>query len=185
MELVWTNKLSVGNAIIDCEHRNLISMVRDVAHEIRARDIAALLQTFGLLENWLHAHFANEEKIALATEYPFEQHKVAQQYLLKEFRYMRAELVSKNGLWSDGAIKHFSRSLKNWMIDEHILKLDMRMKPALQAYGYDFLPGQEDSATGHARREVSLHAEISNPSWCGCGCGCDEFANPARNAATV
>lgn len=138
MELVWTKELSVGNAIIDAEHRNLIGMVNEIRYGIRIRDSSALSQAFKLLENWLCIHFVNEEKIARAVKFPFAQHKLAQQHSLKELQHMRDELVIKDGIWSDGAANHFNRSLKNWMIDRHIIKLDMLMKPALQNHDYHF-----------------------------------------------
>ena len=182
MGLVWTNKLSVGNAIIDCEHRNLISMARDVRREISTRDIPAMLEAFRLLENWLRTHFANEEIFAQAIKFPFDQHRLAQQCSLKELQHIRDELVTKDGTWPDDAIKHFSRALKIWMIDEHILKLDMRMKPALQSHGHNFLPDHESSEADH-KRGLKAAASNSRRYGCGCGCGCDGFADPAMNAA--
>lgn len=141
MGLIWTKKLSVGNVFIDSEHRNLISMARDVRHEARRGDAASLLQAINMLEGWLRIHFANEERIAQTIGLSFDRHRVGQQYLLKEFQRMRNELTSRNAPWSGNAAERFSRHLKNWIIDVHILKLDMRMKPALQAHGYGFLPG--------------------------------------------
>lgn len=140
MELKWTEDLSIGNAIIDAEHRSLIGITNEVVCEIHAKDIPALLRSFKLLEDWLYPHFANEEKIAQAIDFPFWRHKQAQQHALKELQYLKNELVDKAGVWSDGATKHFINTLKDWMINEHILKLDMQMKPTLQAYDYHFWP---------------------------------------------
>lgn len=140
MELTWTKDLSVGNAIIDADHRNLIGMVNKVMYEIRTKDIPTLLYAFESLEGWLYPHFANEEKIAQAIGFPFRRHEQAQQHSLRELRYLKNELAIKEGVWSDGAVKHFTGFLKNWMIDEHIIKLDMQMKPAFQAYDYNFWP---------------------------------------------
>lgn len=140
MGLVWTKELSVGNAIIDAEHRNLMDMVNEARHGIKIRDGSALYQTFKLLENWLCVHFVNEGKIARAVKFPFDQHKLVQQHSLKELQHMRDELLAKDGIWSDGAANHFNHSLKNWMIDRHIIKLDMLMKPTLQNYDYNFWP---------------------------------------------
>ena len=150
MELVWTNELSVGNAHIDEEHRKLLSMINNVKHEIKTRNSSALPQAFKLLENWLYAHFANEEKIAQAINFPFDQHKLAQQHSLRELQHLRDELVTKDGIWSDGAAHHFIRSLRNWAVNEHIIKLDMRMKPALQNYAYNFLPDCGHGGSGYA-----------------------------------
>lgn len=138
MAIKWTKELSVGNEVIDSEHRNLIGMVNDVAHAIWKRDCAALEQAFEALEDRLQAHFVNEESIARTVGFVFSKHKPAQQYSLKELRHMRDELLTKNGTWSDGAADHFTNSLEKWMIDGHIIKLDMQMKPALLSRFYDF-----------------------------------------------
>lgn len=140
MGLVWTDELSVGNAIIDADHRNLIGMVNDIMHGIKARNSHVLPQAFKRLDHWLHTHFANEKKIAQAIGFCFERHKLAQQHALNELLHLRDELINKNGIWSDGAANHFIRSLRNWTVNEHILKLDMLMKPELQNYDYNFWP---------------------------------------------
>lgn len=141
MGLAWTNQLSVGNAIIDSEHQVLLGMVNEVERAIRKSDSLALSQAFKLLENWLRIHFENEEKIAQAIDFPFDRHKLAQQFSLKELHCMRDELESKGGLWSERAIEHYSQFLESWIIDEHIIKFDLLMKSALQKHPYDFLPG--------------------------------------------
>ena len=148
MKLEWTNDLSVGNTIIDLEHKNLINIINDVMRKALAGNVHALPEAFELLENWLCAHFENKEKFAQAIKFPFDQHRQAQQYLLQDLQGIRNELTAMDGSWSRGAIKHFSRSLKEWMIDEHIFKLDMQMKPALQTLGYDFLPHPERGRLG-------------------------------------
>jgi len=138
MQLTWTEPLSVGNAILDADHRYLVSLVSDVADAIIAGDSSTLAQGFRLLESCLVVHFVNEEEIARAIQFPFSQHKRAQQYSLKELQLMRDELVGKDGMWSDGAVEHFSQFLKKWMIGEHIIKRDMLMKPVLQTLDYNF-----------------------------------------------
>lgn len=146
MQLTWTNQLSVGNAILDADHRYLVSLVSDVTDAIRAGDGSILAQGFRLLENCLGVHFESEEKIALAIKFPFSQHKLAQQYSLRELEYMRDELVGREGVWSEDTVEHFFQSLKKWMIDEHIIKRDMLMKPVLQTLDYNFWPGLGNEA---------------------------------------
>lgn len=141
MALAWAEKLSVGNAIIDSEHRNLIRMVSELILAVRKKDCATLDEVFDQLESSLLIHCANEEFFARAIGFDFSAHRTAQQFALKELQYIRDEWVGKQGVWSGQAIEHFSNAMKRWMIDEHILKLDMLMKPALQAQGYDFMPG--------------------------------------------
>lgn len=174
MNLIWTKKLSVGNEIIDSEHRDLIGMVNGVAHAIRAMDCHALAQAFELLEGWLCIHFANEEKIARAVNFDFSSHKPAQQYSLRELQHMREELIAKNDLLSDDAVDHFTRSLKNWAIDGHIINLDMLMKPALQAYDYKFWTGLGGDEAGHAAK-ADYSPMLATSSMGGCGCDSQGF----------
>lgn len=148
MRLRWTKQLSVGNAIIDSEHRNLISIANNVRRAIKARDSSTLSQELEHLEDWLYVHFANEGKIAQAVNFDFSQHKLAQQYWLKELWFLRDELAGKNGLWSDDAIEQSCHFLSDWMIDGHIISLDMLMKPVLQTYDYNFLPGTHGLSCG-------------------------------------
>lgn len=142
MRLKWTKQLSVGNSVIDSEHKNLISITNNVRRAIKARNSSTLSQELEHLEDWLYVHFANEGKIAQTVNFDFSQHKLAQQCWLKELWFLRDELVGKNGLWSDDEIKRFSLFLSDWMIDGHIISLDMSMKPVLQTYDYNLLPGE-------------------------------------------
>lgn len=140
MKLLWSKQLSIGNVIIDSEHRNLISLVNDIIRAIEARIDSDLTQAFEQLEQALCVHFTNEEKIAQAIGFDFSKHRLAQRYGLKELQFLRNELVGGNGLWSENAVEHFTHFLKNWMIDEHIIGLDMQMRPVLQTYDYEFWP---------------------------------------------
>lgn len=139
MELAWTERLSVGNAVIDSEHKILLDMINDVEQAIRRRDSVALPQVFKQLENCVRIHFANEETIARAIDFPFSHNKLEHQYVQKELQLMKEELMARNGMWSESAAEHYSYFLSEWMV-EHILKEDMLMKPLLQTYPYDFKP---------------------------------------------
>lgn len=138
MVIEWTEQLSVGNEAIDSEHRGLISLVNDLVRAIEKRSSSGLTLAFEQLEQRLCLHFANEEKIARTIGLDFSHHELAQQYMLNELRLLKGLLDAKNCLWFDGAVAHFAHFLKNWVIDDHIVRLDMRIKPALQIYPYDF-----------------------------------------------
>ncbi|HEU0283298.1 MAG TPA: hypothetical protein VFQ99_05900, partial [Gallionella sp.] len=112
----------------------------------------------------------------------FSEHRQAQQYLLKELWYLRDELIAKNGLWSDGAAKHFIRFLEDWMIGGHIIGLDMRMKPALQAHDYSFRPGLGGGAGHTGKADCSPAPAAPSAGVCGCGCGCDSHLPACRDS---
>lgn len=137
MTLTWTAQMSVGNAAIDSEHRGLISMINNVEKALRGGNHHALLHSFKLLTDSVRLHFLNEEKIAQAAEFPIEQHQRIHLHLQKELQYLREELEAKGGMWSQGAVEHFSRMLRSWLMD-HLSKEDELLKAALQARPYDF-----------------------------------------------
>jgi len=139
MELAWTERFSIGNSLIDSEHKILLDMINDVERAIRTRNSAVLPLALERLENCVKIHFANEEAIAQAVNFPFEHNKLEHQFVQNEFQRMTVELLSGSGLWSESAAEHYSYFLSEWMV-QHILKEDMLMKPVLQTYPYDFRP---------------------------------------------
>ena len=38
MEFVWTKQLSIGNAVIDSDHKNLIALINGIERAIRAKN---------------------------------------------------------------------------------------------------------------------------------------------------
>ncbi len=161
MELAWTNQLSIGNAVIDSDHKNLIAKINGIVHAIKTRDRHAMPQAFEALEYWLHIHFENEEKIARAVNFDFSKHRPAQQHLLRDIRQTRDGLIARKGLWHDSVADHAINFIKSWMLDGHIGDLDMQMKPALQAIDYKFWPGWREGETNHAAGHIaSLYVQI-------------------------
>ena len=139
MGSAWKNQWSVGNAIIDSEHRNLLDMAYNIESIIKRGDISAALQELEQFEYWLCDHFENEEEIALAVDFDFTNNGLEHQSLLEEFHRMKDELMSHGNTLPDSAAKRYSHFLDEWLV-VHILKEDMLMKPMLQTHAYDFMP---------------------------------------------
>lgn len=137
MALVWSSKLSVGNAVIDSEHRHLIVMVNSLGTTINARDGSALLQELEQIEYWLCAHFKNEKRIALAAGFDPARLESVHRSLLAEFHRMRDGLNALGSMWSDRSAKKYYQSLCDW-ITGHVLEEDMQMKPMLEACEYNY-----------------------------------------------
>ena len=148
--------MSVGNVVIDAEHRKLICLVNDTIRAVQTRDCLTLKHEMEYLEEWLHAHFAIEEKIARALEFPVARLKPAQQYSLETLRRLKDGLEAEYGMWSISTVAHFSCFLKQWII-EHITRVDMPMKPILQAHDYNFWPGYVAKYTSRMETIPCLH----------------------------
>lgn len=140
MALAWAEYLSVGNAMIDSEHKDLIIAVNNVEHAIETGDRDALSKSFDLLDSRMHNHFRSEEMIAEAANFPFAQNKLEHRHLLREMKYMREELETVDGVWPDDLVRKYHRFLSGWMTD-HIVREDMQFKPELESHPYDFKPG--------------------------------------------
>jgi hemerythrin-like metal-binding protein len=136
---VWTKQLSIGNRILDSEHKNLHDIVNKIACSILARDVAALSEAFNLLENRLCGYFVVEENIAQAVNFDFVQHKSMHQNLLNEFKRIRVELTVKNGRWSDDEGGHYAHFLMDYLI-QHIKRDGRPLKIVLDTCLYDFNP---------------------------------------------
>jgi len=139
MEFTWTKQMSVGNATLDSEHQQILSLVKEVDRAISARDILLFAQTLDRLEDVTRKHFAYEAKIAQAIDYRFEQHNMEHQYILNEFTLIKDELAAQQGKWSESVAEHYFHFLSNWAT-EHIHSDDMKMKASLTTYPYDFKP---------------------------------------------
>lgn len=145
MGLAWSVNLSVGNAMLDSDHKNLIAVINRVEDAVATADRTAVSTAFELLEAYMRIHMQNEEKIATAVQYPFAADRMTQRQLMDEMKYMINKLQAVSGAWPDNLLKMYSRYLTGWMTD-HIVKTNMHLKAALKAYPYDFIPGKNPSS---------------------------------------
>lgn len=139
MALIWRKHLSVGNAMLDFEHKKLIGMVNSIEYAIGIKDSFALLEGMKLFKGCADSHFANEARFAQAFSFNFEQHNLAHRHLQKELQQTIDELDVKVGTWSEYVMDYYPQLLRDWLI-EHIVGEDMQMKPVLQSHPYDFKP---------------------------------------------
>jgi hemerythrin len=135
--LEWRQQLSVGNDVIDNDHKYLIGLINGVEMHLRAQDMAALKKALDALARYSETHFAAEEKIARAVGYTqsAELHD-AHQTLLGKLELLRLDLGERPGI---AAIDQFSALLRDWLIN-HVIKEDLLMKPFLQKYSPRFDP---------------------------------------------
>jgi hemerythrin len=139
MDLVWSNRLSVGNDMIDKEHKQLVQLVNALDYQIRQKDPALFLEALTTLEDVTRTHFNHEETLARSIRFPFKEHHLEHKYVLDEFHNFKTRLTEIQCHWSESMAEHFYLFLCTWAI-EHIVEDDMKMKPFLEAFPYDFVP---------------------------------------------
>lgn len=151
-DFTWSEQLSVGNAILDSEHRNLITKINNITRMIEAGNATELPGAFEMLETWLMVHFENEKMFAQSIDLDFEQHELAHQGLLDELRCWRDELAAKNWAVPNSRTKSYYQLLHDRFI-KHLAEDDMQMKPAFWSCRYDYIPpGKNSMVIGTNRR---------------------------------
>lgn len=140
MSLVWREQLSVGNDLIDTDHKHLIEIVNRIERSLDAKNRNELSEAFGSLSQYSQEHFAREEKIAHAVGYA-QAHRLSlsHEVLYKQLDKAKREIGAMGQEWSSAVAEHFTILLRSWLID-HVIKEDLLMKPALQKYPPNFDP---------------------------------------------
>lgn len=134
---IWTEELSVGNRVIDTEHKKLHDMANRLMHSIAARNVAALPEAFEQLENGLYAYFAIEERIAQAVNLDFARHRLEHQRLLNELQRIKSGLTASNCACPDDV--NYARCLMDCLA-KHIKEEGYPLKIVLNTHLYDFTP---------------------------------------------
>ncbi|MFZ2162968.1 MAG: hemerythrin family protein [Sideroxyarcus sp.] len=140
MSLVWREQLSVGNDVIDTDHRHLIDIINRVEQSLDARNRKELSAALESLSKYSQEHFAREEKIARAAGFeqvPDLSH--SHEALIKQLDEIKTEIGGMGQEWSTAVAEKFTKLLRNWLID-HVIKEDLLMKPVLQKYSPLFDP---------------------------------------------
>jgi len=74
MSLYWRDQLSVGNDLIDSDHKYLIEIINRAEASLNAKSRRELAQALDSLDQYSRVHFAREEKIADAAGYTQTPH---------------------------------------------------------------------------------------------------------------
>ena len=136
MSIAWRDAMSVGDPVIDEDHRHLVDLINNfetaVSGAINHKRIARVL--LGLVE-YTGEHFAREEDLQLKVRYPFhDSHRRAHRDVLKKLSDIVAVYTkTPDGPERDRMVTDLGTFLKEWLVD-HIIQSDLRMKPYIQAW---------------------------------------------------
>ena len=140
-ELIWTPKLSVGHARLDEDHKGLITLINRLAskldgeedHRERVADPAEELEIksiFNALIRYTEIHFAREERILKALDYPqLKPHLLGHDGFIRDIEAMRGKFTHAHG----NARKALVDYLKDWL-RFHIQIEDQAYRPLLEEF---------------------------------------------------
>lgn len=137
MGLQWRDQLSVGNDLIDADHRYLIEIVNRAEASMKANNRVELVAILEELGHYGQTHFEREELVAKAVGYPsVDQLHDSHIKLIDSLRKVKAELGDS---WTEEGQVQFTTFLRDWLI-QHVIKEDIPMKPWMTKFSPRFDP---------------------------------------------
>lgn len=138
MSLQWREQLSVGNDLIDSDHKYLIEIINQAESSLKTHTQSGLQEALDRLSKYSKVHFAREEKIARAVGYgPIEQLHESHEALIQTLDQVKRDVDGQQ--WSTASAERFAALLRNWLVD-HVIKEDMLMKPMIKKFSPSLEP---------------------------------------------
>jgi hemerythrin len=132
--LPWSEQFETGQALIDAQHRMLISYVNqleELAHHSHPDrvDVELFSRFIEFLETYITTHFRDEEECMLGFKCPFhEDNKLAHRAFLEFFRTFKLRLAAEG--FHPEVVTELHEFCCSW-IQSHILRVDVQIKPCL------------------------------------------------------
>jgi hemerythrin len=137
MALEWRDQLSVGNDLIDSDHKYLIEVINQAELGLVAKNLTEVFTALDCLSRYSKTHFAREEAIARAVNYPkADQLNGSHELLLTKLDQAKLDM---GATWEDAAGAMLGVFLREWLIN-HVIREDMLMKPYLKKFSPRFDP---------------------------------------------
>jgi len=119
----WNNNFSVGNDVIDNQHKLLLKSIEDfhTACKNHSTD-EAIVNTLKFLAKYTVNHFKDEEKYMADNGYPkLADHKIIHSNFVNEVKDIIAK-VNREGI-KLSLVMELNKKLNDWLIN-HIMKVD-------------------------------------------------------------
>ncbi len=123
----WSPSFSVGNAMLDADHRKLIDILNQIYDAWTEHSTSLELeQLFDELMDYTDHHFSREESKLLSRDYEnLDKHHAAHERLRELVHAFRSRHLA--GQRADVLTEDMAKFLKSWLLD-HILEEDMKYR---------------------------------------------------------
>jgi len=132
--MAWNDKLSVGVAVIDDDHKILLGMANELYDAILARRGKEIVgDILDQLVSYTQFHFAREEQFFASTGYPdAARHTKVHEALTKQV----LDIQDRHNRGTQTLTLEAMTFLNDWLFD-HILGADAKYGPYLNSKGID------------------------------------------------
>ncbi|GEO79940.1 bacteriohemerythrin [Pararhodospirillum oryzae] len=129
--ITWSDKMSVGNATIDGDHRTLLDRLNALHDVVRGNTPRESMPTlFRDLIEYTEYHFATEERLMRLSRFPdMERHKAMHDGLARRLREFEARFQEAPDTFNLLEMFDF---VSDWLM-RHILREDMKVGTHLKA----------------------------------------------------
>jgi hemerythrin len=143
MPILWRAQMTVGNDLIDGDHRYLLCLVNTVELALRTREGRAMLPTaLEQLTQYTTDHFRREEAIQLEIGYPhYGEHRAEHRRLVRRLEELSEQILAAPTPAVEDEISEAEDRLivllREWIL-HHVLTMDLGMKPYLETRPRNF-----------------------------------------------
>ncbi|WP_440874541.1 bacteriohemerythrin [Thalassotalea sp. PLHSN55] len=121
-QIQWLPEYSVGHPLMDEHHQQLFQIIKEFINS--EHNIEQTITIFQKLNKYMLMHFAEEEKLMLANNFPnLIEHKAEHYSIVKKVKAMQEKLLQKD----EETHNKIGLFLYKWL-SHHILKSDMEYK---------------------------------------------------------
>ncbi|MGV1100553.1 bacteriohemerythrin [Thiovibrio sp. JS02] len=130
-DFAWQDALSIGNEMIDQEHRRLIALANEVLRFAnRGEGIERIKQAVVALYAYVNTHFRHEEEYMASIGYPqLAEHRILHQDIIHEMN-----TIMKHSGNLDALSYKLKRLMHVWVL-EHIGTEDRKIAPPRRTEG--------------------------------------------------
>jgi len=136
--LQWTENFETGDALVDAQHRKLISLINQLeslSHTTNPtrQDMEFLLNLIDFVESYTLTHFKYEEHCMHRHQCAaHEKNKAAHDHFLQFFRTFKMRFNNEG--CRPEVLKELLDTCTRWIAD-HILGIDLQLKACLSSRG--------------------------------------------------
>jgi hemerythrin len=135
MPILWRNEMSVGNDLIDQDHRYLLCLFNSIELILSEKGLLDQLPFyFEQLFEYTQFHFDREEKIQIKSDYGgYYEHKQKHQKIIQRLEEVNEQLqAGKKEIEND-----LLELVREWIVD-HLIKTDREMTSHLRKFPHNF-----------------------------------------------
>lgn len=128
MPIFWRDELSVGDDVIDDDHRNLINIINDYDRALETGSVDHIVGVFDRLKAYTQEHFDREENLQRAIHFDeVKSHKEKHEEMIRTLDDIHRSFLEKDR----ESVEKLKILLRDWLI-QHIIKQDLKMIPYLK-----------------------------------------------------